>query len=115
VSVFGSTPLDPRGPQAGLAAQASSLRPHERGRPAVETGQRMKDAQEKKVAGAESDAAVRPAADEHADADSQGKKRDRRDGKRDAYEHAEPPPNNVAKPKASAKRDEPPKHFDLKA
>ena len=78
-----------------MAAQAASLRPHERGKPVVESGQRMKDAQEKKVAGTESDAAVRKAADEHADAESEERKRDRRDGKRDGYQPDAQTPNRL--------------------
>ena len=85
MSVFGSTPIVPTGPQAGLAAQQAALHPNERGKPAVEAGQRMKDAREHRVAGAESESAVRKVADEHAESDAKGRRRDRRDGRRDAY------------------------------
>lgn len=69
----------------------------------------MKDAQEKRIAGTESDAAVRSSADEHADADSQGRKRDRRDGKRDAFVATVGAPGAPQTPPATAPPPQPPR------
>lgn len=88
--MFGPMPIDPRTPHASLAA-AQSTRPSERAKPVGEESQRLKDAREQRVAGAESEAAVRRTADEHAESDSERRRRrDRRDGRRDAFVHEEP-------------------------
>lgn len=132
MSVFGSTPIDPRSTQASLAAQNAALKPNERGRPAVEAGQRMKDAREQRVAGTESDSAIRKVADEHAESDADGHRRERdrqngqqrgrRDGRRDAYVASKSTVTNAksVNPNAAPQRidreaDGTPRRFDLKA
>jgi hypothetical protein len=85
MTAFGPTPIDPRGVQAGLAA-AHGVRVHDRSKPTTDEGQRTRDAAQRRVAGAESESAVRRTADEHADEDSESH-RDRRDGRRDEFRH----------------------------
>jgi hypothetical protein len=85
MTTFGPSPLDPRGVQGSLAG-AQGVRAQDRSRPASDAAQRMRDARDRRVAGAEGESAVRRTADEHADDDSESH-RDRRDGRRDAFEH----------------------------
>lgn len=85
---FGPSPIDPRGVQGSLAG-AQGIRAQERSKAANDASQRMRDARDRRVAGAESESAVRRTADEHADEDSESH-RDRRDGKRDEFRHELP-------------------------
>lgn len=93
MSLFGAAPLDPRGPQAALAAAATNARAPDKQKPAVEANRRMRDALEQRVSAAESDAAVRDVVDRHEDEE---RKRDehpprRRDGREDSLELSAPP------------------------
>jgi hypothetical protein len=85
MTTFGPSPLDPRGVQGSLAG-AQSIRTQDRSRAVNDAAQRMRDARDRRVAGAEGESAVRRTADEHADADSESH-RDRRDGRRDEFQH----------------------------
>lgn len=98
---FGPSPIDPRGVQGGLAG-AQGVRAHERSKAATDESQRLRDARERRVAGAESESAVRRTADEHADEDSDSH-RDRRDGKRDDFRHELPTGELVEIPEPHAK------------
>jgi len=76
----------------------------------------MKDARDHRVAGAESESAVRRTADEHADTESQAKQ-GRRDGRRDEFVH-----DDESEPAASHEPAKPaalpttaPGHIDLRA
>jgi hypothetical protein len=118
MSVFGPAPIEPRGPQAGLAAQ-QAVRPNERAKPAVEASRRMRDQHERRIAGTEADGAIRRSADEHADDDASSR-RQRRDGRADEYRHvatedevsSESTLDLPAKPAAPPDR---PPHLDLRA
>lgn len=85
MTTFGPSPLDPRGVQGSLAG-AQGVRAQDRTRPTTDASQRMRDARDRRVAGAEGESAVRRTADEHADEDSESH-RDRRDGQRDEFRH----------------------------
>jgi hypothetical protein len=89
MSVFGPAPIEPRGPQAGLAAAALHARPNDKQKAAIDADQRMRDALAHRVAGAESEHAVREAADRHDEDErkrDEGKGRKRRDGRGDSVE-----------------------------
>ncbi len=85
MTTFGPSPLDPRGVQGSLAG-SQGVRSQERSRAVSDAAQRMRDARDRRVAGAEGESAVRRTADEHADDDSESH-RDRRDGRRDEFQH----------------------------
>lgn len=91
MTAFGPTPIDPRSVQASLAA-AHNVRSLERTKPTSDEAQRARDAAQRRVAGAESESAVRRTADEHAEEDSESH-RDRRDGRRDEFQHDQPMPD----------------------
>lgn len=87
MTAFGPTPIDPRGVHAGLAA-LQGVRTPERSKPTTDEAQRARDAAQQRVAGAESESAVRRTADEHAEEDTE-RHRSRRDGRRDEFRHDE--------------------------
>lgn len=110
MTAFGPTPIDPRGVHAGLAA-TQGVRVHERSKPTSDEAQRARDAAQQRVAGAESESAVRRTADEHAEEDTE-RHRDRRDGRRDEFRHdgspeEHPPQGTPAPPQAKRRRDQP--------
>jgi hypothetical protein len=91
VSVFGPNPIHPLSSHAALAAQ-QLVRPTERQAPVGEATKRMKDAHEQRVAGTESEDAVRRTADEHAESEQESRdKGGRRDGQRDGFVPSAPP------------------------
>lgn len=110
MSLFGPNPIHPLPAQSALAAQ--QVRPLERTQPAGEATRRMKDAIEQRVAGTESESAVRRTADEHAESEREAKK-ERRDGRRDGFSPRSSATD--ASPPAPSASIEPGKRLDLTA
>lgn len=98
MGIFGPNPIQPLPAHAALAAQ-QLVRPTERPAPVGEATKRMKDAFEQRVAGAESEDAVRRTADEHADSEQDARDDGgRRDGRRDGFVPSEPAPSATTPP-----------------
>lgn len=110
MGVFGPNPIHPLPSHAALAAQ-QQVRPAERPALVGEATKRMKDAQEQRVAGTESEDAVRRTADEHADSEQESRDDGgRRDGRRDGFV-----PSGQSPPAAPAPVTTPRGRLDLRA